>query len=64
MREEQVVRIATIHTILLDPRIFILQRQGGGRLGWGVGVNRHAHRYVLILPLSFGVEASLGEDSS
>ena len=38
----------------------------GGR---GVGVNGHAHRYVLILPakrvfFTFGVKVSLGEDSS
>ena len=58
------VRIATIHAILLDPRIFILQRQGEGRWGWGVGVNGHAHRHVLILPIFFGVKASLGDDSS
>ena len=37
--------------------------------GWGVGVNGHVHRYVLILPakrvfLLFGVKASLGDDSS
>ena len=30
----------------------------------GVGVNGHAHRYVLILPLFFGVEASLGDHFS
>ena len=35
----------------------------------GLGVNGHAHRYVLILPakrvfLLFGVKASLGDDSS
>ena len=35
----------------------------------GVGVNGHAHRYVLILPAKrvfffFGVKTSLGEDSS
>ena len=35
----------------------------------GLGVNGHAHRYVLILPakrvfLFFGVKASLGDDSS
>ena len=64
MRGKRVVRIATIYTILLDPRLFILQRRGEGRWGWGVGVNRHAHRYVLILPLSIGVEASLGENFS
>ena len=49
--------------------MFILQRQGKGRWGWGVGVNGHAQRYVLLLPakrsfLSFGVKASLGDDSS
>ena len=38
-------------------------------MGLGVGVNGHAHRYVPILPakrvfLSFGVKASLGDDSS
>ena len=37
--------------------------------GWGLGVNGHAYRYVLILParrvfLFFGVKASLGDDSS
>ena len=57
-----------IHPILLNPRIFILQRQGAGKWGWGVGVNRHTHRYVLILPSKrvspfFGVKASHGEDS-
>ena len=41
----------------------------GGKMGLGVGVNGHAHRYVLILPakrvfLFFGVKASLGDDSS
>ena len=58
------VRIASIYAILLDPRIFILQRQREGRWGWGLEVNGHAHRHVLILPLSFGVKASLGDDSS
>ena len=38
-------------------------------MGLGVGVNGYAHRYVPILPakqvfLSFGVKASLGDDSS
>ena len=33
-------------------------------MGLGVGANGHAHRYVLILPLFFGVEASLGNYSS
>ena len=37
--------------------------------GGGGGVKRHAHRYVLTLPakrlfFSFGVKASLGDDSS
>ena len=58
------VRIASIYAILLDPRIFILQRQREGRWGWGLEVNGHAHRHVLILPLFFGVKASLGDDSS
>ena len=63
------VRIASIHAILLNPRIFILSRQGEERSGWGVGVTGHAHRYVLILPVKgvfpfFGVKASFGDDSS
>ena len=58
------MRIATIHAILLDLRIFILQKQGEGRFGWGVGVNEHAYRYVFILPLFVGVEASLGDHFS
>ena len=33
-------------------------------MGLGVGLAGHAHRHVLILPLSFGIEASLGDDSS
>ena len=33
-------------------------------MGLGVGINGHAHRYVLILPLFFGVEASFRDDSS
>ena len=50
-------------------RIFILQRQGAGRWSWGGGVNGYAHRNVLILPVKrvfpfFGVEASLGDESS
>ena len=37
-------------------------------LGWEVGVNGHAYRYVLILPVKrvfpfFGVKASRGDDS-
>ena len=32
-----VLRTASIHAILLNPRIFILQRQGVGRWGWGGG---------------------------
>ena len=69
MRVYRVVRTASIHVILLDPRTFILQKQGKGRRGWGVGVNGHAYRYFLILPakgafLLFGVKASLGDDSS
>ena len=64
-----VVRTAFIHAIFLDPRTFILQKQGKGRWGWGEGVSGHAHRYVLILPAKrvfffFGVKTSLGEDSS
>ena len=48
---------------------FILQKLGEERWGSGVGVNGHAHRYVLILPakrlfLFFGVKASLRDDSS
>ena len=27
-----------IHPILLNPRIFILQRQGAGKWGWGWGL--------------------------
>ena len=37
MRGQRVVRIASIHAILLNPRIFILQRQGEERSGWGWG---------------------------
>ena len=33
-------------------------------MGLGVGVNGHAHRYALILPLFFGVEASFEDHSS
>ena len=63
----RVVRIATIHAILLDPHIFILQRKV--RWGWGVGVTRYAYRYTLILPAKqvfpfFGVKASFEDDSS
>ena len=69
MRGKRVVRTASIHAIFLDPRTFISQKQGEGRWGWGVWVNGHAHRYVLILPAKrvfffFGVKTSLGEDSS
>ena len=50
MRGQRVVRTASIHTIFLDPRIFILKsREKEDGVG-GVGVNRHAHRHVLILP--------------
>ena len=38
---------------------FYFTKAGGRKMGLGVGVNGHAHRYVLILPLFFGVEASL-----
>ena len=69
MREWRVVRTASIHAILLHPSVFILQQQGKGRWGWGVGVNGYTHRYVLILPAKrvffpFGVKVSLGNDSS
>ena len=68
MEWERVARTASIHAILLDPRTFILQKQGKGRWVLGVGVNGHAHRYVLIVPakrvfLFFKVKASLGDDS-
>ena len=54
---------------MLHPRIFIVRMQGEARWGWGVEVNGHARRYVLILPansvfLLFEVKASLGDDSS
>ena len=60
--------MANIHAILLDPRIFLLQRQGEERSGWGVEVTGHAHSYVFILPAKrvfpfFGVK-SFGDDSS
>ena len=69
MRGQRVVRIATIHAISLDPHIFILQRRGKGRWGWGMRVTRYAYRYTLILPAKqvfpfFGVKASFGDDSS
>ena len=64
----RVVRTASIHAILLDPCIFILQRQGEEKWGRGVGVNGHAHRYVLVLPAKqvflFSGVKSLGDDSS
>ena len=47
---------------------FYFTKAGEGRWDWGLGVNGHAHRYVLILPakpcfLFFGVKASLRDDS-
>ena len=65
MRVYRVVRNASIHAILLDLCTFT--KAGKGKMG--LGVNGHAHRYVLILPakrvfLLFGVKASLGDDSS
>ena len=50
MRGYRVVRTVSVHVILLDPRIFIIQRQGEEKWGRGVGVNGHAYRYVLVLP--------------
>ena len=49
---------------------FYFIKAGKRKMGLGgVGVNGHAHRYVLILPakrvfLFFKVKASLGDDSS
>ena len=63
------VRTASIYAILLDPRIFILQKQRKEIWGCEVGINGHAHRYVLISPAKqvfffFGVKASRGDGSS
>ena len=38
--------------------------RGEGRWGRKVGVNEYAYRYVFILPLFVGVEASLGDHFS
>ena len=52
----RVVRIATIHAILLDPHIFILQRQGAGRYTLTLSAKK-------VFPF-FGVKASFEDDSS
>ena len=68
MRGYRVVRTVSVHVILLDPRIFIIQRQGEEKWGGGVGVNGHAYRYVLVLPAKrvffFSSVKSLRDDSS
>ena len=68
MRGYRVVRTVSVHVILLDPRICILQRQGEEKWGRGVGVNGHASRYVLVLPAKrvflFSRVKSLRDDSS